>query len=56
VTDCTLIDVRYGVATAHSTIVIDGDRITARGPTASTRIPAGARIVLASGKFVIPGL
>ena len=55
VTDCTLIDVRYGVATAHSTIVIDGDRITAGGPAASTRIPAAARIVRASGKFVILG-
>ncbi len=55
-TDCTLIDPRYGVATAHSSIVITGDRITARGPAASTRIPPGARIVRASGKFVIPGL
>ena len=56
VTDCTLIDPRDGVATAHSSIVITGDRITARGPAASTRIPAGTRIVRASGKFVIPGL
>jgi hypothetical protein len=55
-TDCTLIDPHNGAATAHSSIVITGDRITARGPTASTRIPAGARIVRASGKFVIPGL
>ena len=55
-TDCTLIDPRYGVATAHSSIVITGDRITARGPAAPTRIPPGARIVRASGKFVIPGL
>jgi hypothetical protein len=56
ITDCTLIDTRDGVATAHSSIVVTGDRIAARGPTASTRIPAGARIVRASGKFVIPGL
>src|SRR5690242_285550 len=56
VTDCTLIDPRYGVATAHSSIVITGDRIAARGPAASTRIPPGARIVRASEKFVIPGL
>lgn len=33
-TDCTLIDVRYGVAVAHSSIVVTGDRITARGPVA----------------------
>src|SRR3954454_20200387 len=56
VTDFTLIDPRYGAATPHSSIVIAGDRIAARGPAASTRIPAGARIVRASGKFVIPGL
>src|SRR5438105_4203440 len=56
VTDCTLIDPRSGTATAHSNIVITGDRIAARGPSASTRIPPGARIVRASGKFVIPGL
>src|SRR5579883_3442083 len=55
-TDCTLIDPRYGVAQAHSNILITGDRITARGPAASTRIPPGARIVRSSGKFVIPGL
>ncbi|MDR3702538.1 MAG: amidohydrolase family protein [Candidatus Sulfopaludibacter sp.] len=56
VTDCTLIDTRYGMATAHSSIVITGDRITARGPAASTPIPTGGRIVRGSGKFVIPGL
>ena len=56
ITDCTLIDARYGIAHAHSSIVIAGDRITACGPAASTRIPPGARIVRASGNFVIPGL
>jgi Amidohydrolase family len=56
VTDCTVIDPRDGAATPHTTIVITGDRIAARGPTASTRPPAGARILRASGKFVIPGL
>lgn len=56
VTDCTVIDPRYGTAAAHSTIVITGDRIAARGPAASTRVPAGARVVRGAGKFVIPGL
>jgi imidazolonepropionase-like amidohydrolase len=56
VTDCTVIDTRYGTATAHSNIVITGERITARGPAASIRIPAGAQIVHGTGKFVIPGL
>jgi imidazolonepropionase-like amidohydrolase len=56
VTDCTLIDPHTGTARPHSSIVINGDRIAARGPAASTRIPAGARIVRGSGTFVIPGL
>jgi hypothetical protein len=55
-TDCTLIDPRSGIATPHATIVIDGERILARGLAASTHPPAGTRIVRASGKFVIPGL
>jgi imidazolonepropionase-like amidohydrolase len=56
VSDCTLIDPRLGTATAHTTIVVAGDRVASRGPAASVRIPAGARIVRATGKFVIPGL
>ncbi len=56
VTDCTLIEPRFGVATAHTNIVVTGERIRALGPAASTRIPAGARIVRGSGMFVIPGL
>jgi Amidohydrolase family len=55
-TNCTVIDPRNGTATPNRSIVIRGDRITGLGPTASTRIPPGARIMRASGKFVIPGL
>src|SRR5690349_19993284 len=36
--DCTLIDTRHEVVAPHSTIVISGDRIAARGPVASTRV------------------
>ncbi|NNC72692.1 MAG: amidohydrolase family protein, partial [Sphingomonadaceae bacterium] len=38
------------------TVVIQGDRIAAIGPSASTPIPAGARTVDASGATIIPGL
>jgi len=38
------------------TIVVDGDRILAVGPTSSTKAPAGARIENVSGKTIIPGL
>ena len=39
-----------------STIVISGRRIAAVGPTASTKVPAGATIIDGRGKWVIPGL
>lgn len=37
-------------------VVIRGDRIVAVGPRASTPIPAGATLVDAAGKTIIPGL
>ena len=37
-------------------VVIGGGRITHVGPLASVEIPADARVIDASGKFVIPGL
>lgn len=38
------------------TVVLSGDRIAAVGPSASTRPPAGARIVDGHGRWLIPGL
>ena len=52
---CTVIDPRIGAATSNRTIVIRGDRIAQVGSAAAARIPSGARIVHAKGKFVIPG-
>jgi imidazolonepropionase-like amidohydrolase len=40
----------------NETILIAGDRIRAIGPAALVRIPEGARIIDAKGKWVIPGL
>ncbi len=37
-------------------IVIRGDRIAAIGPRASTPVPAGATLIDAAGKTIIPGL
>ena len=39
-----------------ATIVINGDRISAIGPAAQLRAPAGAEVVRAEGKTIIPGL
>jgi len=48
-----------GAGTAQlpdSNVILVGARILAVGPSASTEIPRGARIVDGSGKFLIPGL
>lgn len=43
-------------AIENATIVIEGDRIVAVGPAGSVAIPAGAEVVDASGKVIMPGL
>lgn len=45
-----------GGAIDNAVIVIDGDRISAVGPAASTPVPAGARVIDAAGKTIMPGL
>jgi imidazolonepropionase-like amidohydrolase len=52
----TVIDVESGRADPALTVVMEGERITAVGKRPALRIPAGARIVSGSGKFLIPGL
>ena len=37
-------------------MLLSGDRITAVGPAASTRPPAGARVIDGRGRWLIPGL
>ncbi len=43
-------------AIEDGTIVIEGDRIAAVGPTASVAVPAGATVIDAAGKTIMPGL
>lgn len=52
----TVIDVRAGRDVPAQTIVLDGGRIVDVGADASVRIPVGARVVDATGRFVMPGL
>jgi imidazolonepropionase-like amidohydrolase len=40
----------------HSTIIIRKNLITAAGPSTTTRVPPGMRIIHAEGKTIIPGL
>ena len=42
--------------TADQTIIVAGDQIREVGPSASVRIPSGARVIDGRGKFAIPGL
>ncbi len=51
-----LFDSETGVMRPRTTVVIQGDRITAVGPAESTRAPAGATVIDASGKTIIPGM
>jgi hypothetical protein len=56
----TLVDVsKYGTGTADladTVVVIRNGRIDAVGPGGSTPVPAGARVIDATGGFVVPGL
>lgn len=52
----TLIDGNGGAPVANSVIVITGNRISAAGAAGQVQAPAGAQIIDARGKFVVPGL
>jgi imidazolonepropionase-like amidohydrolase len=51
----TLIDGLGGAPVPNSVIVVTGNRITAVGRQGQVQIPAGARVVNAAGKWVVPG-
>lgn len=53
-THVTVVDVEQGQLAHDYTVVVSGNRIAAVGRNA--RIPAGARVINARGKFLIPGL
>src|SRR6185503_18856361 len=52
----TVIDGNGGAPLRDATIVVTGSRITAVGPRASVRIPEGARVIDAAGRYIIPGM
>src|SRR5262245_33418356 len=51
-----LIDVRSGRVLTDQAILIEGDRITQVGPTASVQTPANARVIDLSNSTLLPGL
>src|SRR5688572_17311851 len=56
----TIIDVEnFGRSTSdikNSVVLVSGNKIIAAGPSGKIRIPAGAKVVDVSGKFIVPGL
>jgi hypothetical protein len=49
-------DAERGVMMPKTNVIIRGDRIAAVGPAADVPVPAGATIIDANGKAVLPGL
>src|SRR5579864_3110716 len=52
----TLVDGNGGAPVPNSVIVITGNRITAVGRAGQVQVPAGARVIDATGKWITPGL
>jgi hypothetical protein len=55
-THVTVIDMTGAPAKPDMTVVVDGGRISALGKSGKVRIPKGAQVINAAGKFMIPGL
>ncbi len=55
-THVTVIDCTGSPVKPDMTVIITGDRITSLGKTGKVKIPDGATVVEATGKFMIPGL
>lgn len=51
-----LFDPESGRSTPGTTVVISGNRIQSVGPDGQTQIPAGAEVIDAAGKTLMPGL
>src|SRR2546427_11568584 len=51
-----LIDGNGGAPVPDSVVVIQGNKITAVARKGQATVPAGARVINATGKFVLPGL
>jgi imidazolonepropionase-like amidohydrolase len=56
ITHVTVIDGTGAAPKPDFTVVVESSRISATGPSASQTIPADAKIIDGSGKFLIPGL
>jgi len=55
-TGARIVTMRGDEVIENGTVLIEGDRIAAVGPTAAVSYPAGTRTIDVSGKTIIPGL
>ena len=55
ITGATVIDGNGGPPKPDSVIVIEGSRIQAIGRRASIQVPAGAQVIDAAGRWIVPG-
>jgi imidazolonepropionase-like amidohydrolase len=53
--DATILTVSHG-RIEHGSILIRGSKIAAVGPNDQVQVPAGATVIDAAGKFVLPGI
>ncbi len=56
ITNAVVVDGEGGAPLENGTVIINGDRIEAVGPTQQIEIPPDARVIDAMGKTVLPGL
>ena len=56
ITGATLIDGKGCPPLPQTVVVVEGDRIATVGRQGTAKIPAGAKIVDATGKYLLPGL
>src|SRR5436190_16958653 len=52
----TVIDVNGKANISDAVVVIEGNKIKAVGPRARIKVPTGAEMIDAKGKYLIPGL
>jgi imidazolonepropionase-like amidohydrolase len=52
----TVVDVTNGHSIPNAVLVIEGERIAAVGPASAVSVPAGAEVIHADGKWLLPGL
>lgn len=56
ITHVTLLNVSTNKSIPDQTIVIENDRITNTGPSNKIKIPAGVKVIDATGKYIMPGM